>query len=256
MLKNADINDRKELEKFLSSGIISLRILSYITAYGFVRDFLRLWYSYDENGINAVISLFENSVLVKTNEKADFSELSAFLSMLSYDTISCDAETADFLCFDDYAIKQGYVFSGEPSDFTSKSIDETHLKDVYNLISERIPDSFSDSKDAYFSFLSDFTFRARRDLARGKCIYENNILAACAVTSAETENKALLSGVAASKDFKGSGYGKNVVLSLVSELQKNGKSAYVIALNDSAQGFYEHIGFEKDSLIAYINRKD
>ena len=256
MLKNADIKDLKELEKFLSDGIISLRILSYIKAYGFERYFLKFWYSYDENGINAVISLFENSVLVKTNIKADFSELCAFLSMLSFETLSCEADTAYLLGFEKYTTKQGYVYSGESSDFTSKSIDETRLKAVYNLISERIPDSFNDSKEAYFSFLSDFTFRARRNLARGKCIYENDILAACAVTSAETEDKALLSGVATSEDFKGGGYGKKVVLSLVNELQKFGKSAYVIALNDSAQGFYEHVGFEKDSLIAYINRKD
>ena len=35
-----------------------------------------------------------------------------------------------------------------------------------------------------------------------------------------------------------------------------GKTPYVIALNDSAKGFYEHIGFKKYSLIAYVNRKD
>lgn len=256
MLKNADASDFDKLKCFLSDGIISLRILSYITAYGFDKNFFKLWYSADENGISAVISLFENSILIKTAENADMNELSAFLTMLSFDTLSCEKSTADLLGFSDYSVKQGYIFLGEHSEHTAKSINENDLKGVYKLISERIPDSFGNSKEEYLSFLSDYTFRARRNLARGKCVYAGDALASCAVTSAETDNKALISGVASNAELQGGGYGKRAVLSLVNELKCIGKTPYVIALNDSAKSFYEHLGFEKDNLIAYINRKD
>lgn len=256
MLKSAEEKDSIELESFLSGGIVSLRILSYIKAYGFKRDFLKFWIGYDEKGIHAVVSLFEDSVLIKADKNADYGELKTFLSMLSFSSLSCEENVAKALSFKDYDIKQGYVFSGVPTHISAENIQEDSLKNVYRLICENIPGSFSNTKEAFLSFLSDFTFRERRGLARGKCIHENGVLVSCAVTSAETVSKALLSGVVADKAFKGKGYGRKVVLSLVDELLKECKTPYVIALNDSAKGFYEHIGFKKDSLIAYINRKD
>ena len=256
MLKIADKSDINELTDFLGNGIISLRILSYFIAYGTEREFVRFFIHYDDNGIQSIISFFEDSALIEATDEADFGEISSFLSMNSFSVLSCRKEVADSLGFQNYESKQGYVYAGDDKENSAENLKEEHIKEVYNLISESIPGSFEKTKEAYLSFVSDYTFRERRSLARGKCITENGEVVACALTSAETEDKALLSGVAASKLIKGKGYGKKVVISLVNDLLKNNKTPYVIALNDSAKGFYEHIGFKKDSLIAYINRKD
>ena len=47
-------------------------------------------------------------------------------------------------------------------------LSENYYRECYSLISENIPDSFSDTEEAYLSFLSDFMFRQRRGLARIK----------------------------------------------------------------------------------------
>ena len=256
MLKIADKNDFSALTEFLNSGIISLRILSYLTSYVTDKDFVKFFIQFNEEGIQGVISFFEDSALIEASEKADFGEILSFLSMNYYSSLSCRKEVADLLSFENYETKQGYAYSGDDRENSAENISEENLKTVYRIISENIPGSFENTKEAYLSFMSDYTYRERRNLARGKCIIENNSVVACALTSAETKDKALLSGVAAAKSCKGKGYGKKVVISLVNALLSRGKKSYVIALNDSAKGFYEHIGFKKDDLIAYINRKD
>ena len=256
MLKIATSEDSIHIEKFLKNGIIPLRINSYINAYGFDKDFVKYWVSINNDKVDCIIALFEESLLIYSEGESDISEIKAFISMLQFSTISCEKETAEKLGFKNYTEKQGYIYSETAEFFLSENIEEENIKCAYKLICENIPDSFSDTNDAYLSFLSDYTYRNRRNLARGKCIIDDGKLVSCAFTSAETKIEALLSGVVTDKDIRKGGYGKRTVLSLVYELNKSGKTAYVIALNDSAKSFYEHIGFKRDKTIAYIKRKD
>ena len=119
-----------------------------------------------------------------------------------------------------------------------------YYKKLYNLVSENIPGSFSDNKESYLAFLSDFTYRKRRNLARSKGIILDGKLVSSVITSAEVPGNALISAVASDKSLRGSGLGKKTVLSMVSELESEGKNVYVIALNESAEGFYGHLGFK------------
>ena len=125
---------------------------------------------------------------------------------------------------------------------------------MYSLISENIPGSFSCDKGAYLNWLSDFTFRKNRNAARMKCTKEGSKVVSCALTSAECRSSAIISGVASDKNKRSKGAGKAVVLSLAYELKNENKDVYVIALNDSAKSFYEHIGFEKTCDIAILER--
>jgi len=45
------------------------------------------------------------------------------------------------------------------------------------------------------------------------------------------------------------------VLSIVERLLADKKTPYVIALNESAEGFYEHIGFIQREKIAFCERE-
>ena len=256
MLKLADIRDAADIEAFLGRGIIPLRIRSYMLAYGFDKEFVKFWISKNENTIDGVLALFEDTLLLHIKGCTDISEITSFISMLHFNTLSCEKGTAEICGFDNFVEKQGLGFNGNAEGYTAENIDEKFLKSAYTLICDYIPDSFENSRDAYCSFLSDYTYRKRRNLARGKCIIEDEKLISCAFTSAETANEALLSGIATERKLQKSGYGKKTVLSLVNELLKDKKLPYVIALNDSAISFYEHIGFKKNKTIAYINRKD
>ncbi len=256
MLKSAEDKSVTDIEDFLREGIIPLRIRSYIEAYGFDKEFVKFWISENDGKIDGVAALFEDTLLLHTNTSADTSEITSFISMLHFSTLSCEKETAETCGFKGFIEKQGYVFDGVADGYSAENIDEDTIKSAYTLICESIPDSFSKSRDAYLSFLSDYTYRKRRNLARSKCITEDEKLVSCAFTSAETQSEALLSGVATDINLRKGGYGKRTVLSLVSELLNDRKTPYVIALNDTAKSFYEHIGFKKDKIIAYVNRKD
>lgn len=255
MLKAVAKNDIQLVLNFLDGDIISTRIASYLKSYGVDKDFVKFWMCVNGEDVTAVLSLFESSLLIKASEACDKDEVKTFLSMISYSNLSCNEDTLYLIEPVEVILKQGYRFAGNRGNNVCENADESSLKAVYKLICESIPGSFANTKEAYLSFLSDFLFRNRRGLARCKCIRENGKVVACALTSAETETYALISGVASDSAFRKGGYGKRVVSAIVNELLKENKTVYVIALNDSARGFYEHIGFEKYEKIAYIERK-
>lgn len=239
MLKLAQERDIDNIINFCND-LIGTRIACYCLAYGFDKDFFTVWID-DEGGvINAIVAKFYDSCTVKLTAGYEFDELSQFISMVGCNSIMC----SNNLGFSDYDLKKAYVFLGELSDFSSRHLGEEYYKQLYSLISEAIPGSFDNSKEAYLAWLSDFTYRQRRNLARSKGVVQNGELLSCVITSSESHKAAVLSGVACKPTARKSGLGKATVLSVVNELANEGKKAYVIALNESAEGFYEHIGFE------------
>lgn len=221
-------------------------------AYGFDRDFLNVWIEKSGDEINTVIAKFyDNMTVVTSSEKVD--EIKEFMLMVGFASLEADAVICNKLGFKADSIKKAYVFSGKAENFGAEDLGEQYYKALYDLVCENISDSFMKSKEAYLSFISDFTFRKRRTLARCKGFTENYKLVSSVITSAESENSALLSAVASDISVRGKGYGKKTVLSMVDELLKENKKVFVIALNESAESFYEHLGFDFYGEIAFIN---
>lgn len=253
MLKVATDNDLKSILEFCSDDLIGTRIGCYCQCYGFDRDFFSVWLNEADSKIKAAVAKFYDSVTIKCEDDCDFDEIRRFISMLGYSEIMCSQSSCNALNFTDYQTKKAYVFPGNADVYESENPGEEYFKQLYALISEAIPGSFSDDKNAYLSWLSDFTFRKRRGFARAKGIIENGELLSCVMTSSETNFAAILSGVACKSTFRKSGLGKKTVLSATKELLSENKKVYVIALNESAQGFYEHIGFEGIYKICFIS---
>lgn len=224
-------------------------------AYGFNRDFLDVWMIEQDGEFAGVLARFYDAATLVTQDVTDTEQIRTFLGMINYRTLVCSYETAQDLSLTISEVKNGYCFNGSACDFNMQQLCEDDYYKAYALISREIPGSFSDTKEAYLSFLSDYTFRERRGLARGVCSYCDDIIASTALTSSETDNAAVISGVACDKSCQKKGLGKATVLSLINSLKKENKTAYVIALNESAEGFYEHIGFDKVEKIAFIERK-
>lgn len=253
MLKAATDNDLKSILEFCSDDLIGTRIGCYCQCYGFDRDFFSVWLNETDAKIKAVVAKFYDSVTIKCEDDCDFDEIRRFISMLGYSEIMCSQSSCNALNFTDYQTKKAYVFPGNVDVYQSENPGEEYFKQLYALISEAIPGSFSGDKNAYLSWLSDFTFRKRRGFARAKGIIENGELLSCVMTSSETNFAAILSGVACKSTFRKSGLGKKTVLSATKELLSENKKVYVIALNESAQGFYEHIGFKEIYKICFIS---
>ncbi len=256
LLKRAAAADLQEITRLCQGRIIGARILCYVLAYGFERDFLEVWVVKQEEKATGVIVRFYDDVTLLYDENADISQLEAFIGMFYFKSLTCTADVCIRLGFKNALIKRGYRFNGDVADESCDSLEEDDYRRAYKLISSEIPDSFTDEREAYLSFLSDFTFRKRRELARGVCTHFDGALSSVALTSAETKNSAIISGVACDRSLQKKGLGKKTVLSLVKILAENKKTAYVIALNESAEGFYEHIGFEETEKIAFIEREN
>lgn len=241
---------------FCCNSLLGTRILCYVNAYGIERNFLSVWCCTDENdSVCAVICKFEGSITLLSDKDIDMQEVRAFLDMVGFDSLCCSYEAAIRLNYQDIISKKAYIFDGNFDGEALSGLSEDYYKKCYSLICNNIPDSFVDSDEAYLHFLSDFVYRKNRGLARIKGLAENERVISCALTGSETEKSAIISGVACDADCRRKGLGKRTVLSLAAELKNEGKTVYVIALNESAQGFYEHIGFSFYEKISFIERK-
>lgn len=251
MLKILDNNDIETVEKLSDGSILGTRIFCYALCYGFDKTFVDFWASE-----SVIIARFENTYTIKAMPETDFDELREFIDILGARDIVTDSETARLLGFSGYAEKTGYRYIGKDIFFDDVSeVNDELMYRLYSIISEAIPDSFGKDRDSYLTFLSDYMYRKRRGYSRAYGVFVDKILVSTAITSAETYNSAILSGIACEEEYRKFGYGKKTVLTSASLLKKENKNVYVIALNSSAEGFYEHIGFEKCEKIAYISKK-
>lgn len=251
MLKLACEADLNAVTDFCQGDLLGTRIVCYCLAYGFERDFLNVWIDEADGNVTAVIAKFYDSMTLITDSE-NIDEIKEFVTMTGYGSLEASYDTCLRLGFTADTVKKAYVFDGEAESFGAEELSEEYYKPLYSLVSASIPGSFADSKEAYLSFLSDFTFRKRRGLARCKGIIEGSRLVSSVITAAETPSAALLSAVASDKSVRGGGYGKKTVLTAVNELQLENKKVFVIALNKSAESFYEHIGFKPYGEIAFI----
>ncbi len=257
-IRLADKNDIPAIASVCKDNVLGTKILCQINAYGTERNFLDVWCCIDESGrVSAVISKFEDSITIADNmseDYEDYEDLKTFLDMLGFKTLCCTFSTAQKLSYLHAVNKKAYKFKGTYNGEIISELEEKYYKSCYSLICSNIPDSFSDTTEAYYSFLSDFTFRKRRGLARIKGFTDEEKVYSCALTSAETDDSAIISGVACDITARKTGLGKKTVLTLANELQSENKKVFVIALNESAEGFYEHIGFVFHDKISFIER--
>lgn len=256
MLKRASQDDFLKIKALCENSVVGTRALCYILAYGYDRPFLEIWLVLEDEDLTGVIVKFYDDVTVVLADNADSLQVKAFLEMFYYKSLMCTKKVSAILAADNCIIKNGYRFTGEAGvNDACYELDEEYYEDAYSLIAHEIPGSFSSDKESYLSFLSDFTFRKRRNLARGVCMCINGVLSSVALTSSETASSAIISGVACDRSLQKRGLGKTTVLNLVQKLKNENKEVFVIALNESAEGFYEHIGFAKAEKIAFIERK-
>lgn len=256
MLKRATIDDFKAIEDFCDRDICGIKSLCQIKAYGFERDFLEIWCMKNEEEISTVIARFYDDITIASSDKTDVDQLKVFLDMFYWKTVMCSEWLCKKFQLENFTVKKAYKYLAESSDFYAEALTEDDFSCAYSLISREIPGSFKNNREAYLSFLSDYTFRERRGLARGFCTHCEGKLSSIAITSAETQNNAIISGVACDSTLRKKGLGKNTVYAIAENLMKDGKRPFVIALNESAEGFYEHIGFEFTERVAFIERKN
>ena len=250
MMRLTEQRDAEVLATFCGSSLFGSYIMSRYTAYANEFSFAKCYIDRKDSIVVTALSVLEGSAVLLTSDRTDFEELSLALPLLSVQTLMTDSNNASCLPFPVIQEKQAFRYMGSKSALEASS--DAPLRDVYDLISASIPGNFSADEEAYLHFLSDFTFRRNRGLARMKTVVRNERVCACALTAAECASSAVISGVACAQDCRGRGYGKSVVTALAYELQNEKKQVHVVALNDAAGAFYRRIGFVPAEKIVWL----
>lgn len=250
MLKLAQNKDKQIVTDFSAIHPIGVRIACGALAYGLEGKMFSVWIQYnDKEEVTALYSSFGGASTLVASDDADFEELALFLGS-GNSSLCADVKTFEHMGITPTEVKQMFQFTSLPQEFNEVS-DFADERQMYSLVSKAIPGSFKDGEENYLDFLSDLTYRRNRNLARVKAINTDKVTACC-ITAAEDDKRALISAVACDESARGKGYGKKVVLSMVNSIVSENKTAYVIALNDSAKGFYNAIGFTPVAEIGYI----
>lgn len=257
MLRLTLPGDEAIIDAFCRPFALGARIRCYVAAYGLSSSLVSVWLGEENGKITSAVSLFDGAVTVLADESADFSELSHFLSGLRFSSLCTDEETAGKLGFAATSVKNMFEYT-VPLDtpYEKSDGDYENYPHVYQLISRSIPGSFSPEKEAYLCWLSDFTYRRRRALARLKTVSDENSLLSCALTAAECADAAIISGVACDERARGKHLGQRTVRTLCDELSGEGKRVFVIALNDPASSFYLKSGFTFCGRVSFIERNN
>ncbi len=94
--------------------------------------------------------------------------------------------------------------------------------------------------------------KLRDGRGRGVCIEVDGKIRSIAQSDFETDDSAVIVGVATDKDYQGKGLGTSCLAFLSHILQEEGKDLYLQYNNLEAEGIYERLGFKKiDRVIHY-----
>ena len=249
-MRLAEPRDAGALRQFCGDSLLGSYILSRFCAYENAYAFARCYVDKTGERIVTALSILEGNAVLLTSDMTDYEELALALPILSVQSLMTNHASAMRLPFAVEQQKQAFCFLESPAN--GFALNDAPLREVYDLISTSIPGSFSADEEAYLRFLSDFTFRRIRSCARLKAIMRDEHVCACALTAAECEASAVISGVACAEQWRGRGFGKAVVYALANELANENKKVHVIALNDSAGAFYRRIGFLPIETITWL----
>ncbi len=254
MLKYAQEKNLKKMLKFCEDKPLGVRIASQLLNYGFNYDFCQYWIEIVDGNVVCIVSVYEMSITVCANEKFNAEQTRIFIQMRDFTSLEAEEKILKMMRYENYKVKQMLKFSGETVNKPGvKMANYFDHKKVFDMMSQNIDDSFEASHNAFCYWLSDFGFKRKNNMARACVNMKKGVFYASAITSAESQTQALITGVVCSPDFRGQGFGKEIVQSIVYWIVKDKKQAFLVALNDDVEKFYHKIGFENYRLIGIVS---
>lgn len=138
-------------------------------------------------------------------------------------------------------------YAGERDFDTPDVCENPYLPQVHALL-----DSCFDSMASLNAWYPDVSHRIRHDCAKIATILGDEQVVSTAMTVAETDTAAVLGQVATHSDYRGRGYAKACINSLISRCK--GKSLYILPMTDIAHSLYIKMGFAPDGEWAELQR--
>lgn len=219
-----------------NADIAWVKIKALYCCYGTKYSFVDFWLQTNESGeTTAVICRFYNGITVSSSAFADLDEISRFLEIIPGKEIFCTLGLAGRL--KTARLEKVNILSlTEKATVLRQGLDGT-FEQVYEILN-----SGSDGDielPAFAEWYPDFAHRLRHKAAR---YFINADKTAVATTGFETDDFAIICGVAVLPLFRGRGYAADVVEGLCGQLMNENKTVYVAA-SDRTVGFYKKMGF-------------
>lgn len=212
----------------------AIRIHSLKRAYGIDAPFIR--YYADDCG--NLLSIMDGTAILYCETFTD--EWLLFISMNpDIAHIHCSAVVGKALIStQQWQGREGVVlrYNGTPADFTAQVCETPNLPAVHALLS-----ACFDEMSPLDAWYPDVSHRLRHNCAKIATIYDGDSVVSTAMTVAETDAFALIGQVATDSRYRGRGYAKTCINSLI--LRCKGKSLYILPMTDIARSLYENMGF-------------
>ena len=232
--------DREALTALICADPFYTRVLSVYESYGGM-SFADCWAQDIDGAVTAAISRFEDKFSLYMTGSADLEEIAAFLIFQGAGCVMADSAYnldihAKSEISGDVLIYRGGYYNSDLELYCPE------IKELYSLLQSCASDIFIVPE--YMSFLSDVTHR----LNLGKCtVIGTDIdgkLASSVMTVSETEKAAIIGAVATHPDFRRRGLSRQLVRTLASRINSQGREAYVFSASEANTSFYRNSGFE------------
>lgn len=212
------------------------RIIATADAYGFHEPFAQIWVQDDK----AALCKLDDAMVLAANPGADFDEIHDFIRISGAQKLLCSGENGKHTGFQTERNGEimGYLnIKTIPSPMGFEL--NPSLRELHALLCECETETFTVPE--FEPFYLDLSHRIRHGTALAVSIRQNNVLIACAVCSAKTQNKAILSAVACKPEWRKQGFGRAALGALASNL--NQRELYIFRAQGENEAFYRSFGF-------------
>ena len=247
MIKLAEENTLPVLHRFLQKNeVYACRVSCLLESFGLRFDFARFYLQLDdsETAVSAIVKYYSDVTVVLT-EKSRLSEIEEFIGFLGCAGLFsrpplCSAEDIGVV------MKRRRSLSAEKTYVSCIPVGKERtlsfsppLRDVWCLLDSCREDGL-DVPD-YEDFLPDMSHKLRHGTALCAGVFSGDQLLACAMTVAQSEECAVIGGVAVRRDSRRQGLGRACIEALCSRLGE--RNVYIIRQHGRNREFYEALGF-------------
>ena len=223
----------------------AVRIHSLKCAYGLDAPFIR--YYADECG--GLLTVMDGTGVLYCVDNVE--EWLVFIAMNpDIFHVHCPAAIGrQLLTYGSWQGREGAVlkYSGNRNFAPSTVCDAPHLPRVHALL-----DQCFESMASLNAWYPDVSHRIRHNCAKIAVILDGEQVVSTAMTVAETDTAAVLGQVATHSDYRGRGYAKTCINSLISRCKD--KTLYILPMTDIAHSLYVKMGFVPDGEWAELQR--
>lgn len=236
------VDDLKVLQS-LPDCFETVKIMSLVSCYGLETEFLLLYKQTDENGaLSSVIMRFYNELTVFSDGNLDLAELKEFIDFFGCG-LFCKAELFESLKIKNFNRYCCMEFAGEAIEQKSENL---KYEKIYEILKN------ANSKDIilpeFDDWYVDFCHRVRHKKSRSFSIDKSGV----AITIFETENSAVIGGVATEINSRNRGIARKNILGICDVLQKENKKIFLLCSEELLK-FYVNLGFKEIYKIGIKN---